>query len=101
METQISNSRLRRFVTRVFSKGRARAEKSEKPEAKTPLPEQRYIRLFGGRKLDKGLSTDGSASGSGSADTLSDDWEMIEDTRPRMLGSRPNAIEGKAAVDLE
>ncbi|CAE6477071.1 unnamed protein product [Rhizoctonia solani] len=90
MEPQISNSRLRRFVTRVFSKGRARTEKSEKPEAKAPLTEQRYIRLFAGRKLDKELSTNGSAIESESADTVSDDWEVIEDTRPRVLGSRPN-----------
>ncbi|KAH7344098.1 hypothetical protein B0J17DRAFT_703818 [Rhizoctonia solani] len=88
MEPQISSSRFRRFVNRVLSKRRTRTEHAEKPEVKAPLHEQRYIRLFG-RKLDKELS--GDVSGSGSADTLSDDWEVIEDTHPRRLGSRPNS----------
>ncbi|CAE6522826.1 unnamed protein product [Rhizoctonia solani] len=92
MEAQTSSSRFRRFVNRVLSKGRTRTERAEKPAAKAPLPEQRYICLFG-RKLDKEFS--GDVSGSSSADTLSDDWEMIEDTHPRRLGSRPNSSKTK------
>ncbi|CAE6471184.1 hypothetical protein ACGC1H_000995 [Rhizoctonia solani] len=86
MEPQVSNSRFRRFMSRIFPKGRSRTEYTEKPETKAPLQEQRCIRLFS-RKPNKELSRDGS--GSSSADTLSD-WEMIEDTHPRRLGSRPN-----------
>ncbi|CAE6422539.1 unnamed protein product [Rhizoctonia solani] len=87
MEPQVSSSRFRRFMSRIFPKGRSRTEYTEKSETKAPLQEQRYIRLFS-RKHNKELSVD--ESGSSSADTLSDDWEVIEDTHPRRLGSRPN-----------